>query len=96
MPLCTGRPESVQQITFMKSMAREENYEMPVRINGEVTAINLKMIHGDGKEARVAITLETELLGKCAAEFTYTKGVHNLKTGGQPCQRIRQFFVVLV
>lgn len=62
-----------KQITFMKSMAREENYEMPVRINGEVTAINLKMIHGDGKEARVAITLETELLGKCAAEFTYTK-----------------------
>lgn len=61
-----------KQITFMKSMAREENYEMPVEIDGEITAVNLKMIHKNGRESRVAVTLETEALGKCAAEFTYT------------------------
>ncbi len=61
-----------KQITFMKSMAREENYEMPVEIDGEITAVNLKMIHKNGRESRVAVTLETGALGKCAAEFTYT------------------------
>lgn len=61
-----------KQITFMKSMAREENFEMPVEINGELTAVNLKMIHKNGGESKVAVTLETEALGKCAAEFTYT------------------------
>ena len=62
-----------KQITFMRSMAREENYEMPVEINGSLTAINLKMIHKDGEEGKVVITFETEALGKNAAEFSFTK-----------------------
>ncbi len=62
-----------KQISFMKSMAREENYEMPVRIGGEVTAVNLKVIHGKAGESKVAVTMETQLLGRCAAEFTVTE-----------------------
>lgn len=61
-----------KQISFMKSMAKEENYEIPVRIGGELTAVNLKVIHGSGEESKVAVTLETGLLGKCAAELAYT------------------------
>lgn len=61
-----------KQITFMKSMAKEENYTMPVEIGGEVTAVNLKMIHKNGEESKVSITLETDALGKNAAEFTFT------------------------
>lgn len=61
-----------KQITFMRMMAREENYEMPVEINGSLTAINLKMIHKDGEECKVAIAFETEALGKNTAEFAFT------------------------
>ncbi len=62
-----------KQVTFMKSMAREENYEIPVEIGGNLTAINLKMIHKSGEESKVTITLETEAIGKNAAEFTVTE-----------------------
>lgn len=60
-----------KQVGFMRSMAREENYEMPVEINGSLTAVNLKMVHTGKGECKVAIAMETELLGKTAAEFTY-------------------------
>lgn len=62
-----------KQITFMKSMAREENYTMPVEIGGELTAVNLKVIHKNGEDCKVLITLETETIGKNAAEFKYTE-----------------------
>ena len=62
-----------KQLGFMKSMAREENFEIPVDINGTITAINLKMIHKDGQDSKVAISLATESLGKHTAEFTFTK-----------------------
>ena len=61
-----------KQISFMKTMAREENYVMPVEIGGEMTAVNLRMIHKNGEESRVSVTLETEILGTNLAEFTIT------------------------
>lgn len=67
-----------KQIRFMRSMAREENYEMPVEINGVITAVNLKMIHAKEADSKVAITMETPLLGKTAAEFSFQEG----KLGG--------------
>ncbi|MBR5798461.1 MAG: hypothetical protein IKY23_00205 [Lachnospiraceae bacterium] len=60
-----------KQITFHKSMAREENYEIPVEIGGELTAVNLKMIHKEDGESKVTITMETQRLGRTAAEFTF-------------------------
>ena len=62
-----------KQITFMKSMAKEENYTMPVEIGGELTEVNLKVIHKNGEDSKVSITLETELLGKNVAEFSFTE-----------------------
>ncbi|MGN0364392.1 MAG: DUF6240 domain-containing protein [Suilimivivens sp.] len=58
-----------KQITFMGSMAKEENYEIPANINGSLTSINLKIIHGDQQESKVAISFEAEKLGRTAAEF---------------------------
>lgn len=63
-----------KQLGFMRSMAREENYEMPVEINGVITAVNLKMIHTKEADSKVAITMETPLLGKTAAEFCFREG----------------------
>lgn len=61
-----------KQFTFMGSMAREENYEIPANIDGYLTSINLKIVHSGHKESRVAVTFETRVLGKTAAEFKLT------------------------
>lgn len=59
-----------KQLGFMGSMAKEENYEMPVNINGTLTSVNLKMIHKGQGESKVAISFETQELGRNEAEFT--------------------------
>ena len=53
-----------RQVGFLRSMAKEENYTLPLQINGELTAVNLTMIHKEGAESKVTISLETEALGK--------------------------------
>lgn len=60
-----------KQLGFMGSMAKEENYEMPVNIGGSLTTVNLKMIHTGQKECKVAVSFETEALGKNEAEFCF-------------------------
>lgn len=58
-----------KQMTFMGNMAREENYEIPVNINGSLTSINLKLIHNSQEESKVTITFNGDGIGKTAAEF---------------------------
>ena len=60
-----------KQLGFMSSMAKEENYEIPVNIGGNLTAVNLKMIHTGQKESKVAISFETGAFGPNRAEFTF-------------------------
>ena len=55
------------------SLAWEENYELPMEIKGEMTSINLKIYHNAAQTGKVAITLDTESLGKVAAEFEVRK-----------------------
>lgn len=62
-----------KQLGLMKSLAREENYEIPIEIDGSLTAINLKVIHNEQEEGRVAITFTSEPFGKTAAEFRLTE-----------------------
>lgn len=61
-----------KQMSFMGNMAREENYEIPVNINGSLTSINLKLIHSNQKESKVTITFDGDETGKTAAEFKLT------------------------
>lgn len=58
-----------QQIQLTRGLSREENYEIPVEINNEVTSINLKIIRGSHKDGNVSITMECEAYGKIAASF---------------------------
>lgn len=62
-----------KQMSFMRNLSAEENYEIPVQIGGMPASINLKIIHNDKAESQVAITFETERLGKTAAEFKMTE-----------------------
>ncbi len=68
-----------KQFSFMGSMAREENYEIPANIGGFLTSINLKVIHSSGQESRVAVAFESPSFGKTAAEFQLTaRGLEGL------------------
>ncbi len=59
-----------KQITLSSNMAKEENYEVPVKIDGEITSINLKIVHGREESGKVMLSMETETYGKAAAQFT--------------------------
>ncbi len=60
-------------LSLAGNLAREENYEVPMNIRGEITSVNLKIYHNAAQTGKVAITLDTEQLGKVAAEFDVTK-----------------------
>lgn len=60
-------------LSLAGNLAREENYEVPMNIHGEITSVNLKIYHNTSQTGKVAITLDTETLGRVAAEFDVTK-----------------------
>ena len=59
-------------LSLAGNLAREENYEVPMNIKGEITSVNLKIYHNASQVGKVAVTLDTEKLGKVAAEFDVT------------------------
>ena len=66
-----------RQLALASNLAQEEDYQIPAMINGEMTAIHLKVLHGrDG--GKVKATLSTESYGEVAAEFN----VRNKKVSG--------------
>lgn len=60
-------------LSLAGNLAREENYEIPMNIKGEITSVNLKIYHNASQTGKVAVTLDTRNLGKVAAEFDVTK-----------------------
>ncbi len=63
-----------KQVAFNAGMAKEESYEVPVRIDGEITSINLKIVHGREESGKVMLSMETEIYGKVAAQFGISAG----------------------
>ena len=59
-----------QHMDFLERQSDEENYEVPTSINGELTAINLKVIHSD-INSEVAISFESNTFGNVAAQFSF-------------------------
>ena len=58
-----------QEIKLTNALSKEENYEIPMEINQEITSVNLKIIRGSNMDGNVAITMECEKYGKIAASF---------------------------
>lgn len=58
-----------KQLALAGSLAKEENYQIPVEINGELTAVNLKILHG-GEGGKVSASMETEEYGRVKAQFS--------------------------
>ncbi|MDE6846054.1 MAG: hypothetical protein K2J99_09835 [Lachnospiraceae bacterium] len=67
-----------KQLTLSGNLAKEENYQIPVEINGETTAIHLKILHGKEDGGKVKATLSTQSYGDVAAEFS----IRNNKISG--------------
>ena len=67
-----------KQLTLAGNLAKEENYQIPVEINGETTAIHLKILHGKEDGGKVKATLSTQSYGDVAAEFS----IRNNKISG--------------
>lgn len=56
-----------KQLKLLKNLAKEENYEVPVSIDGQLTSIHIKVLRNKGEKGKVTASLETEKLGKVAA-----------------------------
>ena len=62
---------SMRQISLLQGRASEEEYDFPTTIDGEATSIRLRIKHEVGAGI-LSISMETETLGKVAAEFDYS------------------------
>ena len=67
-----------KQLSVAAGFAKDENYEVPVQIDGQWTSINLKIIRNSEETGKVAVSMETERYGKVAAQFE----VHNKQVSG--------------
>ncbi|MCR5604644.1 MAG: DUF6240 domain-containing protein [Lachnospiraceae bacterium] len=59
-----------KQISIASALSRQQNYEVPVNIEGEWTSINLKLVSGTGNEGNVVATMDSAVYGRVAARFT--------------------------
>lgn len=63
-----------KQVSLAANLAQEENYEIPVKIGGEMTSINLRILHGSEDTGKVTATMRTKDYGGVAAEFSIEDG----------------------
>ncbi|MGN0351606.1 MAG: DUF6240 domain-containing protein [Roseburia sp.] len=57
------------QMSIFAERAKEENYAIPVLVNGEVTNVELKIVRGTKKKGMVDIMMDINRMGKIAAKF---------------------------
>ena len=58
-----------KQLSLAGNLAGEENYQIPVEVHGELTAINLKILHGGEEGGKVTAAMDTETYGRVTAQF---------------------------
>lgn len=66
-----------KEIRLTGTLARQENYEIPVELDGELTAVNLKIVHGSSK-GNVEATLYTDFYGPLSISL---KAADNIVSG---------------
>lgn len=64
-----------RQISLAASFAKEERYEIPVEIDGEFTAVNLRIIRDKAEGGRMNAYISTEETGETTCELTVREGV---------------------
>lgn len=59
-----------RQLNVAKAFSFNENYEVPMEIGGEVSSVNVKLVHNLSEEPNVVISFETKDYGRISARFT--------------------------
>lgn len=59
----------MRQLSILSARSESEEYDIPVSIDGELTAIRLQIKHETGA-GELMVSMETEELGKVAAQFS--------------------------
>lgn len=62
-----------KQMNYISKVAKEENYEIPIEIDGEITSVNLRIIHDSSDKGKISLTMNTEEYGQIGAEFDVTQ-----------------------
>lgn len=72
-----------KQLSVAAGFAKNENYEVPVQIEGEWTSVHLKIIRNSDESGKVSATMETEQYGKIAAQFSVNENQVNGYISGE-------------
>lgn len=62
---------------LMVNLAASEDYHLPVEVQGEMTAVHLKIVHNKDEAGKVEIEMKIPDMGKVRAEFQMENGVLN-------------------
>jgi hypothetical protein len=62
------------RITLGDETYREERYDIPVEIDGEITAVNLVLRHNTDTAGKVSCAMTSDTFGTVTAEFTVNDG----------------------
>ncbi|MGN0347487.1 MAG: DUF6240 domain-containing protein [Lachnospiraceae bacterium] len=60
---------AMKQISLASSMAKEENYEIPMWFGEELAAVNVRIVHTKENQGKMSIHAETEKFGMVHAVF---------------------------
>ena len=58
-----------KQLSVIGALRKQENYEVPMELNGEMTSVNLVLVHDAEEKGTVNITMQTETFGKAGVRF---------------------------
>ena len=58
-----------KQLGITSTLRKQENYEVPMEINGEMTSVNLVLVHSAEGKGTVNITMQTQDFGKAGVRF---------------------------
>ncbi len=58
-----------KQLSVMSMLRKQESYEVPMEIDGEMTSIHLTFMHGEDEKGTVSVTMDTASFGKAGAKF---------------------------
>ncbi len=72
-----------RQLSVALGYSECENYEVPMEIGGQVTSVNVKLVHNSHEDSNVVISMETEELGRISARLYVTE--NNEITGYIAC-----------
>lgn len=56
-------------IRLLSNMSRQQTYQIPLELNGEMTAVNLRIVQGSGDSGKVTAEFDSDQLGKVSSVF---------------------------